>query len=103
MLWGCSSGELRNLGVFDPFGTPNTYLLGGCPSLLANLWDVTDKDIDRLAQNVFRRTGLDDREDGPATGRPVSLGKALAEARSTCRLKYLNGACGSSLFLRGDG
>lgn len=29
MLWGCSSGMLRDMGDFDPFGTPTTYMLGG--------------------------------------------------------------------------
>lgn len=59
------------------------------PTLLANLWDVTDKDIDRLAKDVFRRTGLDGSlAEGVA---PSTLSQALADARSTCNLRYLNG------------
>lgn len=29
MLFGCSSGKLREAGDFEPWGTPFTYLLGG--------------------------------------------------------------------------
>jgi separase len=29
MLFGCSSGKLREAGDFEPWGTPITYLLGG--------------------------------------------------------------------------
>ncbi|KAG5734262.1 Separin, partial [Termitomyces sp. T112] len=45
MLWGCSSGALREMGDFDRVGTPFNYMLAGSPCLVANLWDVTDKDI----------------------------------------------------------
>ena len=29
------------------------------PSLVANLWDVTDRDIDRLSEDVLKRINLD--------------------------------------------
>jgi len=67
MLFGCSSGKLREAGDFEPFGTPFTYLLGGSPALLANLWDVTDRDIDKLTVGVFERWGL-------WNDRPISSG-----------------------------
>ena len=44
LLWGCSSGSLKDLGDFDSYGNPSNYLLGGCPCLVANLWDVTDRE-----------------------------------------------------------
>ncbi|TIA90048.1 hypothetical protein E3P99_01777 [Wallemia hederae] len=44
MLWGCSSGSLKSSGDFDSQGNPNNYLLAGCPCLVANLWDVTDRE-----------------------------------------------------------
>lgn len=68
MLFGCSSGKLHEAGDFEPWGTPFTYLLAGrfvprgrfnhSPAMLANLWDVTDRDIDRLSYGVFTRWGL---------------------------------------------
>lgn len=91
MLWGCSSGMLQNQGDFDPTGTPYSYMLAGCPSLLANLWDVTDKDIDKLAIDLLKRIGL--HPDPQSTsGSSINLTGALALARSSCQLKYLNGA-----------
>ncbi|WAQ82072.1 hypothetical protein PtA15_2A385 [Puccinia triticina] len=94
MLWGCSSGMLHDQGDFDPTGTPYAYMLAGCPALLANLWDVTDKDIDKLALDLFKKTGLesDDQDRGRSSSSSMTLTGALASARSSCQLKYLNGA-----------
>ncbi|KAA1134864.1 hypothetical protein PGTUg99_006992 [Puccinia graminis f. sp. tritici] len=93
MLWGCSSGMLHDQGDFDPTGTPYAYMLAGCPALLANLWDVTDKDIDKLALDLFVKTGLQSDQQGPdGSSSPMTLTGALASARSSCQLKYLNGA-----------
>ena len=67
------------------------------PTLIANLWDVTDRDIDKLTQAVFDCARLTpdalrgkkpDRNEGDGT----SIVKALAEARGVCKLKYLTGA-----------
>ncbi|KAH8987879.1 peptidase family C50-domain-containing protein [Lactarius akahatsu] len=96
MLWGCSSGLLRDMGEFDRIGTPYNYMLAGCPTLIANLWDVTDRDIDKLTQAVFDHLHLTpealrkkpDRTETAGT----SIVKALAEARGACKLKYLTGA-----------
>ncbi|KAH9812227.1 peptidase family C50-domain-containing protein [Melampsora americana] len=90
MLWGCSSGMLQDQGDFDPSGTPYAYMIAGCPSLVANLWDVTDKDIDRLAMDLFKKTGLHPSDD--PNREPVNISQALAESRSVCQLRYLNGA-----------
>jgi len=48
-LWGCSSGRLSRHGVYDPSGPALVYLMRGASWVVANLWDVTDKDIDRLS------------------------------------------------------
>ncbi|GAA5982183.1 hypothetical protein JCM10908_004771 [Rhodotorula pacifica] len=93
MLWGCSSGMLKEQGVFDPTGTPYHYMVGGCPALVANLWDVTDKDIDKFAWSVFRRTGIASSEgDSPNSQSSLSLTAAVAQSRDVCNLRYLNGA-----------
>lgn len=68
--------------------------------MIANLWDVTDRDIDKLTQAVFDKMRLT-----PETGREKSLEKsnesetdgisivrALAESREVCKLKYITGA-----------
>ncbi len=49
LLWGCSSGKLERRGIHDPTGAALHYLLAGAPFIISNLWDVTDRDIDRLS------------------------------------------------------
>ncbi|KAJ7632765.1 cysteine peptidase C50 [Roridomyces roridus] len=93
MLWGCSSGSLREMGDFDRVGTPYNYMLAGCPTLVANIWDVTDRDIDVFSQSVFDKIGLS--EDGVRSRtneRRTSIVAAVAQSRSSCKLKYLTGA-----------
>ncbi|XP_058191839.1 separase isoform X2 [Rhododendron vialii] len=53
LLMGCSSGSLSLNGSYTPQGAPLCYLLAGSPVIVANLWEVTDKDIDRFAKAVF--------------------------------------------------
>lgn len=117
MLWGCSSGALRDMGDFDRVGTPNHYILAGwydilmpstrefhlvaflySPTLVANLWDVTDREIDRIAQAVMSTLRIDEetlkkRAAGQCIpGSPVSVVRAVNESRDKCKLKYLTGA-----------
>ena len=88
------------------------------PSLVANLWDVTDKDIDKLSESVFQNLRLDeqhvrnweassgvmpnardtktkkkglDSNDGPAF-EGISIVAAVARSREACKLQYLTGA-----------
>ena len=70
------------------------------PAVLGNLWDVTDKDIDRFTTRLFETWGLvesastttltydsdnEDRSD-------CTLTEATAIARDSCLLPYLVGA-----------
>ncbi|KAG6920238.1 hypothetical protein DXG01_005007 [Tephrocybe rancida] len=94
MLWGCSSGALREMGDFDRVGTPYNYMLAGSPCLVANLWDVTDRDIDKFSQSVFDRLGLT-AAGTKRWGRKeaqVSIVDAVGQSRDSCKLKYLTGA-----------
>lgn len=55
-LWGCSSGRLTSRGEHDPMGPVLSYLCHGAPYfVLGNLWDVTDRDLDRLTIEVIRQ------------------------------------------------
>ncbi|CAL5872231.1 uncharacterized protein PFLUO_LOCUS6490 [Penicillium psychrofluorescens] len=87
-LMGCSSGTLTEAGEYEPYGTPMHYLHAGSPALVATLWDVTDKDIDRFAASAFEQWGL----MGEVKGSGVALDEAVARSRGKCVLKYLNGA-----------
>ena len=60
------------------------YLVSLCsPALVANLWDVTDADIDRFCQSLLK-LWLDD----PAA---VSLLDCVARSRAACKLPWLIG------------
>jgi len=81
MLMGCSSGALQQHGRLGPSGMALAYLHARCPALVANLWDVTDGDIDRLCKALLAHLG-----------RGGSVLGALAAARGACRLPFLTGA-----------
>ncbi|XP_021889373.1 separase isoform X3 [Carica papaya] len=53
LLMGCSSGSLFLNGCYIPQGTSLSYLLAGSPVTIANLWEVTDKDINRFAKAML--------------------------------------------------
>lgn len=90
-LLGCSSASMGLYGKLEPTGTVYSYLLGGCCSVLGNLWDVTDKDIDKFSERVFDEIGLGcGSSDGSQEGSWIS--KAVSRSRDVCHLKYLNGA-----------
>ena len=119
LLMGCSSGKLTEAGEFEPYGTPMSYMLADCPAMLATLWNVTDKDIDRFSETVLQKWGLVLRQPAPdsspikktarARGKSkarhsppapamspengnMSLDQAVAQGRGSCIFRYLNGA-----------
>ncbi|KAL4918001.1 peptidase family C50-domain-containing protein [Aspergillus aurantiobrunneus] len=97
-LMGCSSGTFTEAGEYEPYGTPMNYLQAGSPALVATLWDVTDKDIDRFAKATFENWGLlqarprGGGEDVGEADAKVALDAAVSQSRRACVLKYLNGA-----------
>lgn len=88
LLLGCSSAALRDNNLLEPYGTVYSYLTGGCPMILGNLWDVTDKDIDKFSMSVFEKWGLSSTESINTT----DISDAVRQSRDQCKLKYLNGA-----------
>ncbi|KAK9459850.1 peptidase family C50-domain-containing protein [Lipomyces oligophaga] len=93
-LFGCSSGCLKEAGEFESWGTPMNYFTAKCPMFVCNLWDVTDKDIDKFANEMLASWGLFNRSEKKPQieHRSTGAGYAMARARDTCILKYLNGA-----------
>lgn len=89
ILMGCGSGRLKVFGQkIEPFGVVFQYWIGGSPSIVANLWDVTDKDIDRFTETFLRhwipQLGSENHISDITT--------AVRLARKSCRLQYLVGA-----------
>lgn len=70
------------------------------PTLVANLWDVTDRDIDKFSQSVFDQLRLIPGEIQGTTrwGKSIvphvkmTVTTAVAQSREVCKLKYLTGA-----------
>lgn len=91
LLLGCSSGALEEAGDYEPWGTPVSYLVAGCPMLVANMWDVTDKDIDKFSSGMLERWGAFPPSN-PAMNTTMSIGEAIRSSRDECNLKFLNGA-----------
>jgi separase len=60
-------------------------------SLVANLWDVTDRDIDKLSSAVMHDLHLDADHIG-ASPSTMSNVQAVNRNRDECKLKYLTGA-----------
>jgi separase len=61
--------------------------------LVANLWDVTDKDIDRLTKSVFDKVGLmETSKESNDSSMKMTVTEALARSRKECRLSFLNGS-----------
>lgn len=89
-LLGCSSASMEAFGKLEPTGTVYSYLLGGCPLVLGNLWDVTDKDIDKFSESVFGKIGLSC--DASICSQEDTISTAVSKSRDVCHLKYLNGA-----------
>lgn len=87
-----------------------------CPAMVATLWDVTDKDIDRFSETTLQKWGLFESHKSPdsspvkkstrAKGKSkarlapapnsdkgsLSLDQAVSQARGSCIFRYLNGA-----------
>ncbi|KAI3370171.1 hypothetical protein L3Q82_024954, partial [Scortum barcoo] len=53
LLFGCSSAALAVRGNQEGQGIILNYLIAGCPFVLGNLWDVTDRDIDRFTKALL--------------------------------------------------
>lgn len=100
-------------------GVPLSYLMAGCPAAIANLWDVTDGDIDRFSRfllhkwlgtpndvnsvtfernvgnskhDVINHDKLLDSTKARDSGMRSKMGSFIGEGRELCRLPYLIGA-----------
>lgn len=91
-LMGCSSGAYDPQDYSSPVSVSMIYLLAGAPIIMANMWDVTDADIDRLSTHLLQELLPSFAKSISTQQRPLCLNASLTAARRTCRLKYLNGA-----------
>jgi hypothetical protein len=92
MLWGCSSGRLAVQGLHDPAGVALQYLVWGAPFVLGNLWDVTDKDIDKLSVDCMERLFNNPPINSSTVGEKKTVSEALALSRGVCKMAYAVGS-----------
>lgn len=93
VLMGCSSGDLASVNfdrtltvaenemLFEPEGAVLSYLCAGAPTVVGNLWDVTDRDIDKFSISFLEKM-YDGHHDIPG---------CVAKSRHVCRMKNLVG------------
>ncbi|XP_063806795.1 separin [Pseudophryne corroboree] len=84
LLFGCSSAALAVRGDLEGAGIVLKYVMAGCPLVVGNLWDVTDREIDRYTV-AFLQGWL-------KAGSSASLLKYLSESRQAPKLKSIIGA-----------
>ncbi|XP_032646980.2 separin-like [Chelonoidis abingdonii] len=84
LLFGCSSAALAVRGNLEGTGILLKYIMAGCPLVLGNLWDVTDRDIDRYMEALL--------QSWLKAGSGAPLLQHVAQSRQAPRLKYLIGA-----------
>ncbi len=87
LLMGCSSGAYNTSDTTSSVSICLSYLLAGAPAVIANLWDVTDGDIDRFSTGLIQNW-----RSSSHSGAAVCLSTSLQNARNVCQLKYLVGA-----------
>lgn len=88
LLMGCSSCAFQNNGRLPMSSNIFDWMVNGCPAVVANLWDVTDKDIDLFTMSMLESWGVTLAEKEQC----CTLSLAVAKSREKCILKYLNGA-----------
>nr|XP_014347491.1 PREDICTED: separin [Latimeria chalumnae] len=84
LLFGCSSAALAVRGDLEGAGIVLKYIMAGCPLVLGNLWDVTDRDIDRYTEALLR--------SWLKAGSKAPLLDYVSQAREAPKFKYLIGA-----------
>lgn len=100
ILMGCSSGSLSLGGgqgmakqassdyfFYEPEGIATWYLMAGAPCVVGNLWDVTDRDIDRYCIELIETFFGNEPPGKPG----CSLAQCVAIARDACKMRYIVG------------
>ena len=81
IVFGCGSADLCRENN-EPHGKIYSHLMNECPCMIGCLWEVTDKDIDKLTVDMFERIRKE---------KSCDVASLIAKARKTCRLEALTG------------
>jgi separase len=90
LLWGCSSVRLVQRGEHDPGGPLVPYLAQGAKFVVGNLWDVTDRDLDKLSLHCMNL--YFEQEQKISHQKQVehlsNIASCLSASRPVCKLSY---------------
>eukprot|EP00127_Corallochytrium_limacisporum_P007135 Clim_evm8s243 gene=Clim_evmTU8s243 len=103
LLMGCSSVHLDAQMFIEPTAPVTDYIMGGAQAIVGNLWDVTDRDLDRFCLNLLHEwgstvpahpteCGTSSDNGGILEDVPMSLARACMTARQACKMLHLVGA-----------
>lgn len=84
-LMGCCSGKLHDEGEIDPTGVPYTCVAAGSGAVIANLYNVTDGEINRFLSSLLQKM----QNDGKSNS--FNLESAVLECKNACKLRFLTG------------
>ena len=87
VLMGCSSARPLEKNRFNSYASE--FIKAGCSFVMGNLWDVTDKDIDRFTLALLRKMNV---LKGQVCEDIRIWCKAMREARKECLLRHINGS-----------
>lgn len=85
-LFGCSSIRLRDRGFHESTGSLPLLTQMNCPCILGNLWDVTDRDLDRFTIETLKSYFADE------SCRVQSMPNIVKKAKSICKLVHAVGS-----------
>lgn len=103
VLMGCSSGRLSSVNSlhgssdthdrihYEPEGAALSYLCAGAPCVIGNLWDVTDRDIDRFFLNLIDGFLGTPGKETPSDNIAHNLAECVAESRMACKMRFIVG------------
>ncbi|CAL4079627.1 unnamed protein product [Meganyctiphanes norvegica] len=86
LLYGCSSARLAPRGrIPDPWGIILNYFIASCPCVVGMLWEVTDKDTDKVTQVMLRALlGQGETESSTLANPPTDVALLVSRSRGLC-------------------
>ncbi len=91
ILMGCSSAQHTTVGEFEPYGTILSYIIGGCPAIVANLWSVTNLCIIHFIDEFLNHCNSKE-EKTIDNVKDHNICDYLSKARLACKLSHLEGS-----------
>ncbi|KAL4490984.1 hypothetical protein ABPG72_008720 [Tetrahymena utriculariae] len=91
LLFGCQSArqvvQLEfNSHQYEITGNSLYFLMNNCKVLIGSLWDITDRDTDRMVLKLIQII------EKANFKKPIDFSQAFLQSREECKLKWLNGS-----------